>query len=51
MHHHHQLLAAGANGSKLRMTVQSASSVLLELDANGDGSYETRTTHTWADLI
>lgn len=46
-----QLVATGAGGSRLRITVQSASTVLLELDANGDGSYETSTPRTWAELI
>jgi hypothetical protein len=46
-----KLLLSGANGSKVRVTVQNASSVLLELDANGDGVYEQKTTKPWADIF
>lgn len=46
-----QLLISGANGSKARITAQSASQVLLEVDANGDGSFETSTTKAWSQLL
>ena len=46
-----QLLASGANGTRMRLTVQSTTSVLLELDADGNGSYETNAIRTWDALI
>lgn len=46
-----QLLAVGASGSKVRITAQSSTTVLLELDANGDGTYETSVTRAWTTLI
>lgn len=45
-----QMLISGANGSKLRLSAQSAALALLELDADGDGSYETRSTKAWSEL-
>jgi len=45
-----QLLITGANGSKLRLTAQNGTQALLELDADGDGSYETRSTKNWSEL-
>jgi len=38
-------------GSTLRMTVQSTSQVLLELDADGNGSFEHSSVVTWAWLL
>lgn len=46
-----QLLAVGANSSRVRLTVLSNSTVQLELDADGNGAYETTSNHTWASLI
>lgn len=45
-----QITATGAARSQMRLTVQSASTVLLELDADGDGSFEANVTKTWASL-
>ncbi len=45
-----QATVTGANGSKARITVQSAGSVLLELDADGNGTYEASTVRTWSSL-
>jgi len=45
-----QVVVTGASGSKLRITVLSSTQVRLELDANGDGTYETTTDLTWANL-
>lgn len=45
-----QLLITGASGSKLRLSAQNAAQVLLELDADGDGSFETRSTKAWSEL-
>lgn len=46
-----RFIATGANGSKIRLTAQNATSVLLELDADGDNAYETSTTEFWSALI
>jgi hypothetical protein len=47
----------GANGSRLRMTVNgnelyapANQQVRLEIDANGDGAYETTTFRSWAEI-
>lgn len=40
----------GANGSNVRITAQSATTVFLELDADGNGSYETSTTRPWSSF-
>jgi hypothetical protein len=49
------MVLTGQAGSKVRLTAQlftaaSAAMVLLELDANGDGTYEKSETRTWASL-
>lgn len=46
-----QITATGAARSQMRLTVQSVTNVLLELDANGDGSFESSTVKTWASLV
>jgi hypothetical protein len=46
-----QILATGASGSKMRLTAQNATTVLIELDANGDDTYETMVTRPWSDLM
>lgn len=46
-----QITATGAAGSQMRLTVQSTTNVLLELDANGDGSFESNVVKTWASLV
>ncbi|MBI3903996.1 MAG: hypothetical protein HY306_13810 [Nitrosomonadales bacterium] len=43
-------LVTGANNSKLRMTAIDNISVQLEVDADGNGTYETSTTKTWAGI-
>ena len=45
-----QLLVQGVN-SRLRATVLSARDVLLEVDENGDGTYDRSATVTWASLL
>lgn len=45
-----QLLVTGSGGSKLRLTALSKTQVKLELDADGDGTYETSATKTWLEL-
>ncbi|MES2941433.1 MAG: hypothetical protein V4772_01035 [Pseudomonadota bacterium] len=45
-----QLLITGNAGSRTRVTAKSATEVLIELDANGDGTYETSSTQSWASI-
>jgi hypothetical protein len=45
-----QILATGQN-SALRTTVQNTSTVLIELDADGNGSFESSKTVPWGTLI
>lgn len=40
------MLFTGSNGSKARLTVNANGSYLIEVDADGDGSYEWSTTYT-----
>lgn len=44
------LLVTGANNSKLRLTAVDNNFVELAVDANGDGTYETTSTTTWAAI-
>lgn len=46
-----QILATGASGSKMRLTAQNATTVRIELDANGDGAYESMVTRLWSELM
>ena len=46
-----QLSVTGANGSKLLLTVIDATQVREQLDANGDGAYESDTTELWTTLV
>ena len=46
-----RITATGANGSLLQITALNSSDVLLELDADGNGVFETRSTKAWSDLI
>jgi hypothetical protein len=43
--------AVGANGSKAILTVIDATTVRIDLDANGDGTPETSTTRLWTSLF
>lgn len=45
------LVITGANNSKIRLTALSNLVVREELDANGDGIYETSTTVNWNTLM
>ena len=49
--HAGQVVVSGAAGTKLRMTAIDSLSVRLELDANGDGTYETTTIKPWGDIM
>lgn len=42
-----QVVVTGASGTHLRVAVLSATSVQLELDANGDGTYEGSGVFAW----
>lgn len=44
------LLVTGANNSKLRVTALDNTNVQLAVDADGDGTYETTSTTTWAAI-
>ncbi len=46
-----QLTVSGANGSRLRVTALSTTTVRIELDANGDGSYEQTRDLPWGTLL
>ncbi|MFL6630168.1 MAG: hypothetical protein ACJ8G1_27285 [Vitreoscilla sp.] len=46
-----QVIITGASGSSVRATVLDDTQVRLELDANGDGSYESTSTVAWTALI
>ena len=45
-----QMVATGSNGSKCRLTALNNVDVLLEVDADGVGGYETTINTTWAAL-
>jgi len=46
-----QLLALGAAGSRVRVTALSVTTVRVELDANGDGTFEQSRDLPWGALI
>ncbi|WP_137895613.1 hypothetical protein [Ramlibacter sp. 2FC] len=46
-----QATATGASGGQVRITVLDHSAVWIEMDANGDGSYEASTTRLWSELV
>lgn len=46
-----QFLASGVSGSQVRITVLDAIQVRLELDANGDGNFESTTPVAWGELL
>jgi hypothetical protein len=45
-----QLLVRGHANSAVRITALNATQARLELDAEGDGNYETQVTKSWAEL-
>jgi hypothetical protein len=46
-----QVILTGASGSAVRATVLDNTQVKIELDANGDGTYESTSIVTWNALI
>jgi len=46
-----QMLITGASGSKVRLTVLDNTQVKLELDADGDGTFESSSTVAWSTLV
>jgi len=46
-----QIVITGAANSKLRLTAISTTTLRIELDANGDGTYETSVDRAWGDVI
>jgi hypothetical protein len=46
-----QVMVTASQGGKVRITVLSSSMLRIELDANGDGSYEASTTQLWSDMV
>jgi hypothetical protein len=45
------VMIGGANNSAIRMTALSAAQVQVDLDANGDGTYETSSVVNWNTLL
>jgi hypothetical protein len=46
-----RVLVVGAGGTQLRITVLSTSQVQLELDADGNGSFEASSVVAWSTLL
>ncbi len=46
-----QMFIKGSGGSKVRVTALNVAQVQIELDANGDGTYETSVTKNWTALV
>jgi len=46
-----QMVITGASGSKVRISAVSNAQATLELDADGDGSYESSSTVAWSSLV
>lgn len=46
-----KMLITGAAGSAVRITATSATTVLIELDADGNGSYEKSTSKLWSEML
>jgi len=44
------VVVTGASGTHLRVTALSSTSVQLELDANGDGTYERSAVFAWDSI-
>jgi hypothetical protein len=46
-----QIVVTGAANSKLRLTAVSTAVLRIELDANGDGTFESSVDRPWGDVI
>jgi hypothetical protein len=46
-----QVTVTASQGGTVRITVLSSSMLKIELDANGDGSYEASTIQLWRDMV
>ena len=46
-----QIVVTGAAGTHLRVTALDATRVQLELDANGDGTYEASVVLPWSSIV
>jgi len=46
-----QAVMSGAAGSKVRVTAINATTVKIELDADGNGAYETSVDKPWSDIL
>ena len=46
-----QAIILGAAGSKVRVTATSATNVTIDLDADGNGTYETTVTKRWNEIL
>lgn len=46
-----QLVATASDGSAVRITATSPTSVTVEIDGNGDGGFESSQPLTWAQLV
>lgn len=46
-----QAIVLGAAGSKVRVTATSATNVTIDLDADGNGTYETTVTKRWNEIL
>lgn len=44
-------LITGAAGSKVRVTAVNATTVTIDLDADGNGSYETTVNKRWSEML
>jgi len=41
------MIVTGASDGRARLTVSDSTSYTVDVDANGDGTYETSSSHTW----
>ena len=46
-----QAVMSGAAGSRVRVTALNAATVKIELDADGNGVYETAVDKPWSDIL
>ena len=46
-----QFIITGAAGGKVRITATSATTLIIDLDADGNGSYELSTSKRWSEML